>query len=66
MMESEYIKRCERLPKSARHYFSHVFWSFWDEINSKGSFLVVSEILRLFVHILTPDEKYSLTVKASV
>ena len=32
----------------------------------KKSFLVVSEILRLFVNILTPDEKYSLLVKASV
>ena len=32
----------------------------------KNSVLVVSEILRLFVNILTPDEKYSLSVKASV
>ena len=33
---------------------------------SKISFLVVSETLRLFLNILTPDPKYSLSVKASV
>ena len=33
---------------------------------SKTSFLVVSETLRLFLNILTPDPKYSLSVKASV
>ena len=32
----------------------------------KSFFLEVSEILRLFVNILTPDDKYSLSVKASV
>ena len=31
------------------------------KINSKNSFLEVSEILRLFVNILTPDDKYSLS-----
>ena len=35
-------------------------------MSSKNSLLVVSEILRLFVNILTPDEKYSLSVEASV
>ena len=32
----------------------------------KNAVLVVSEILRLFVNILTPDNKYSLPRKASV
>ena len=32
----------------------------------KSFFLEVSEILRLFVNILTPDDKYSLSAKASV
>ena len=35
-------------------------------MSSKNSVLVVSEMLRLFVNILTPDEKYSLFLKASV
>ena len=34
--------------------------------NSKDSVLVVSEILKLFVNILSPDDKYSLPLKASV
>ena len=36
------------------------------KISSKNSVLVLSEILRLFVNILTPDGNYSLSVKASV
>ena len=36
------------------------------EISSKGSVLVVSEILRLFVNLLALIDKYSLSVKASV
>ena len=54
------------LNKSAGHLFCNVFWSLLNEISSENSVLVVSEILRLFVNILTPDDKYSLSVKASV
>ena len=35
-------------------------------MSPKNPVLVVSEILRLFVNILTPDDKYSLSVKATV
>ena len=35
-------------------------------MSSKNFFLEISEILRLFAKILTPDDKYSLSVKASV
>ena len=35
-------------------------------ISSKNFLLVVSEILRLFVKMLKPDDNYSLSVKASV
>ena len=66
LMDSQHIKGSKRLLKSAKHYFCQVSWSFWKEISSKSSVLVVSEILRLFVNILTPDDKYSLSVKASV
>ena len=54
------------LNKSAGHLFCNVFWSLLNEISSENSVLVVSEILRLFVNILTPDDKYSLSVKSSV
>ena len=46
--------------------FFRIFWSVWKKIRPKNSGLVVSEILRLFVNILTPDGKCSLLVKASV
>ena len=69
LMDSQHVKGfkgSESLLKSARQYFCHIFWSLWKKISSKNSFLEVSEILRLFVNILTPDDKYSLSVKASV
>ena len=66
LMGSQHVKRTKTLLKSARQYFCHIFWSLWKKISSKNSFLEVSEILRLFVNILTPDDKYSLSVKTSV
>ena len=66
LKESQHVKGSETLLKSARQNFWHIFWSLWKEISSKSSVLVISEILRLFVNILTPDDKYSLSVKAGV
>ena len=54
------------LNKSAGHLFCNVFWSLLNEISSENSVLVVSEILRLFVNILTPGDKCSISVKANV
>ena len=65
-MDSEHGKGSERLLESARHFFGHIFWSLWKEIISKVSVLVVSEILTHFVKILRPDDKYALSVKATV
>ena len=64
-MDSEHVKESERMLKSSREYFSQDILSLWQDISSKNSVLVVSEILRLFVNILTPDDKHSLSVKAS-
>ena len=66
LKESQHVKGSEKLLKSARQNFCHIFWSLWKEISSKNSVLVVSEILRLFFNILTPNDKYSLSVKAGV
>ena len=66
LMESQYVKRSEKVLEYARHKFCHIFWSFRKKIISKNSVLVVSKILRLFVNVLTPDDKYSASVKASV
>ena len=57
LMDNQYVKGFERLDKSAQQYLCHVFWSLWKKVSSKKYFLVVSEILRLFVNILTPDAK---------
>ena len=66
LMDSQHVKGSETILKSARQYFSQIFWSLWREIGSKNSILVVTEILIHFVNILRPDDKYSLSVKASV
>ena len=65
-MDNQNVKGSETLPKSWRNYFCHIFWAGVKKISSKNSVLVVYEILTLLVNILTPDDKYSLSVKASV
>ena len=65
LMESQHVKVSETLHKSALQYFCHIFWSLWKKISSEKVILVVSETLRLFVTILTPDDKYSFSGKAS-
>ena len=66
LMGSQHVKGFKTLLKSARQYFCHIFWSLWNKTRSTNSVLVWSGILRLFLNILTPDEKYSLSVKAKV
>ena len=65
-MDSQHVKGKETLLKSAGQYFRYILWALWKKISSKNLFLEVPEILRLFVNILTPDDMYSLSVKASV
>ena len=66
LMDSQHVKGKDTLLKSARQYFCYIFLSLWNKISSKNSFLHVSQILRLFVNTLTPDDKYSFSVKESV
>ena len=49
----------ETLLKSARHVYFPIFPRIRDKLSWKKSPLVTSEIFRLFVNKLTPDEKYS-------
>ena len=55
-------------PKHCIILHGSIFVKFFDysEKESKNSVLVGPEISRLFVNILTPGDKYSLSVKASV
>ena len=66
VMDSQHVQVSETLLKSARQYFCHIFWSLGKKISSKNSVLVLSVTLRLFVKWLTRDDKYPLSVKASV
>ena len=66
LVGSQHVKGSKTVLNSAGQYFCHIFWWVWKKISSKNSDLVVPEILRLFVNILTPDEKYPLSVKAHV
>ena len=62
-IESQHVKGSKRLLKSAHQYFHHTLWSIWNQMSLKGSVLVVSEILRLLINILTTDDKYSHSAK---
>ena len=57
-------------PKRCFNLHGRIFLIFFDHSERKSaqkiSVLVISKILRLFVNILIPDDKYSLSVKASV
>ena len=66
LTESQHVKESETQHECLKQYFCQIFWSLWKKISSKNSVLIVSEILRHFVKILTPDDKYSLPVKANV
>ena len=66
LMDSEHVKGTETLHESASEYFCHIFSSLWMKFSSKNLVLVASEILRYFAGRLTPDDKYSLSVKATV
>ena len=61
---NQHVKGSETLLKYAWQNFGHTFWSFRKKISSKISVLGISKILRLFGNTLTPNEKYSLSVKA--
>ena len=49
----------ETLPKLAPHHYFSIFPWIRGKLRWKKSALVTSEIFRLFVNTLTPDDKYS-------
>ena len=66
LMDSQHVKGSEKLLKSARQCFCEILWSLSKKIRPLNAFLEVSEILRLFVSIVGTDNKYILSVRASV
>ena len=65
-MDCQHVKGSETLLKSERQCFCDIFWSLSKKISPINAFLEVFEILRLFVSVVTPDNKYMVAVKASV
>ena len=65
-MDSQHVKVSETLLKSSRQCFCDISWSLSKKISPTNAFLEVYEIFRLFVSIVAPDNKYILSVKASV
>ena len=61
LMESQHVEGSETLLKSGRKYICHFFDHSGKRISSKNPVLVVHEILRLLVNILTPDVVFSLS-----
>ena len=66
LMDSQHIKGSETLLKSSPQYFCRILRSLSKKFSSKNSVLAVSEIFKLFVYLLTPDDELSLSVNASV
>ena len=65
-MDSQHVKGFETLVKSPRQCFCDISLSLSKKIGPINTFLEVSETLRLSLTILTPDNRYILSVKASV
>ena len=66
LMDSQHVKVSDTLLKSVWQYFCEMFWSFRKKISPENSIFVVSEILRLFSIVLSPNEMYCLSVKTRV
>ena len=66
LIDSQHVKESEILLKSTPQYFRYIYWSLSKKISFKNSFLEVSEMTILFGSILTSENKYILSVKASV
>ena len=53
-------KRDQTLLKSEPHHLYQIFCSLWRQLSWRKSLLVICEVLRMFVNILTADDEYSL------
>ena len=56
--ESQRVIGCQTLVKSAWEHFYQIFRSLWVEMIRKISLLLKFEILGVFIHTLTADDKY--------
>ena len=56
--DSQHVKWSQTLVKRGWEIFYHIFWSLWREMIWEISPLLNLEILGVFVHTLTADDKY--------
>ena len=57
-LDEQHGRRAQKLLKSERRYFCHIYRSLWRQFSLKKSILVVCKILRLFVNTFTAYDKY--------
>ena len=48
------------LLKSEPHHLYHIYWSLWRQLSWKKCLLVICTVLKIFLNILTGDDKYFL------
>ena len=65
LVGSQHVKVSETVFKLLWLDFWHLFWTPRKKFSSRNCILIVSEILRLFINILIPHDKYSFSVKVS-
>ena len=58
--EKQHVKGDQTLSKFERHHLYHIYWSLWRLLSWKKSLVVTCKVLRMFIHILTTNEKCSL------
>ena len=58
--DKQHAKGDQTLLKSEPHHLYQIYWSLWKQLNWKKYLLVIFKLLRMFVNILTAEEKYSL------
>ena len=50
----------QTLLKSEPHHLYHIYWSLWTQTSRNKYLLVICKVFRMFLNILTGDDKYSL------
>ena len=65
LVGSQHVKVSETVFKISWLDFWYFFWAPRKKFSCRNCILIVSEILRLFINILIPHDKYSLSVKVS-
>ena len=58
--DNQHGNRAQALLKSERQHLYHIYWSLSSQFSLKKSLLGICTVFRLFVNILTADDKYYL------